>query len=108
MTNTEASHSKPQKKEKKQPNPNFVIPPKKPKLSKAERRALQEKQRAEKEAAGGSKPNKHQSNKQPTKQPAKQPAKQPSQSTSTKRTNSNETSSFDKTNVLEQKRNKSK
>ncbi len=36
------------KKEKKVPPPNLVIPPKKPKLNKAERRALQEKQRAEK------------------------------------------------------------
>jgi hypothetical protein len=36
------------KPDKKAPPANFVIPPKKPKLDKAERRALQEKQRAEK------------------------------------------------------------
>ena len=44
------------KKEKKTP-PNIVIPPKKPKLSKAERRALQEAQRAAKgqKADGGGK-----------------------------------------------------
>ena len=41
------------KKEKKSKPANIVIPPKKPKLSKAERRALQEAQRAAK-AAGGS------------------------------------------------------
>lgn len=37
-----------QKKEKKAPKEGIVIPPKKPKLSKAERRALQEAQRAAK------------------------------------------------------------
>ena len=42
------------KKEKKKPT-NIVIPPKKPKLSKAERRALQEAQRAAKAEGGGSK-----------------------------------------------------
>jgi translation initiation factor eIF-2B subunit delta len=41
---------------KKKPiNPDIVIPPKKPPLSKAERRALQEKQRAEKAEAAGKK-----------------------------------------------------
>mmetsp|Transcript_38885 Transcript_38885/g.68351 ORF Transcript_38885/g.68351 Transcript_38885/m.68351 type:complete len:506 (+) Transcript_38885:95-1612(+) len=46
------------KKEKKVKPSNFVIPAKKPKLSKAERRALQEAQRASKEAGGerGGKP----------------------------------------------------
>lgn len=37
-----------QKKEKKTPKEGLVIPPKKPKLSKAERRAIQEAQRAAK------------------------------------------------------------
>lgn len=43
------------KKEKKKPPPGLVIPPKRPKLTKAERRALQEKQRAAKAAAQGGK-----------------------------------------------------
>ncbi|EJK51399.1 hypothetical protein THAOC_29425 [Thalassiosira oceanica] len=43
------------KKEKKQ-RTDVVVPPKKPKLSKAERRALQEAQRAAKAAGGGQKP----------------------------------------------------
>uniref|UniRef100_A0A7S4QQ98 Translation initiation factor eIF2B subunit delta n=1 Tax=Ditylum brightwellii TaxID=49249 RepID=A0A7S4QQ98_9STRA len=47
-----ASANKKEDKSKK-PNPNIVIPPKKPKLSKAERRALQEKQRAAKASGGG-------------------------------------------------------
>lgn len=38
------------KKDKKAPPANLVIPPKKPKLTKAERRALQEQQRAAKAA----------------------------------------------------------
>jgi hypothetical protein len=38
--------------EKKAPPANLVIPPKKPKLGKAERRALQEQQRAEKANRG--------------------------------------------------------
>jgi translation initiation factor eIF-2B subunit delta len=42
------------KKEKKKPDGNFVIPPPKPKLTKAERRALQEQQRdAKNEGQGG-------------------------------------------------------
>ncbi|KAL7537466.1 hypothetical protein ACHAXR_007978, partial [Thalassiosira sp. AJA248-18] len=41
------------KKEKKAKPTNVVIPPKKPKLSKAERRALQEAQRAAKAGGGG-------------------------------------------------------
>jgi len=43
------------KKEKKKPPPGLVIPPKRPKLTKAERRALQETQRAAKAAAQGGK-----------------------------------------------------
>jgi hypothetical protein len=42
------------KKEKKAPPKDFVVPPKKPKLSKAERRALQEAQRSAK--ASGEEP----------------------------------------------------
>jgi len=41
------------KKEKKAPPADLVIPPKKPKMSKAERRALQEAQRAAKADSGG-------------------------------------------------------
>jgi hypothetical protein len=41
------------KKGKKAPPANLVIPPKKPKLTKAERRALQEQQRAAKVAGNG-------------------------------------------------------
>ena len=41
------------KKEKKAPPEGLVIPPKKPKMTKAERRALQEAQRAAKTAGGG-------------------------------------------------------
>eukprot|EP00581_Thalassiosira_minuscula_P011596 CAMPEP_0183714700 /NCGR_PEP_ID=MMETSP0737-20130205/9155_1 /TAXON_ID=385413 /ORGANISM="Thalassiosira miniscula, Strain CCMP1093" /LENGTH=531 /DNA_ID=CAMNT_0025943685 /DNA_START=61 /DNA_END=1656 /DNA_ORIENTATION=+ len=44
------------KKEKKAKPANLVIPPKKPKLSKAERRALQEAQRAAKAAGGDGNP----------------------------------------------------
>ena len=44
------------KKDKKSKPTNIVIPPKKPKLSKAERRALQEAQRAAKAAGGSGKP----------------------------------------------------
>ena len=40
------------KKEKKAPPADLVIPPKKPKMSKAERRALQEAQRAAKADSG--------------------------------------------------------
>jgi translation initiation factor eIF-2B subunit delta len=43
------------KKEKKKPDGNFVIPPPKPKLTKAERRALQEQQRDAKNEGGGGK-----------------------------------------------------
>lgn len=43
------------KKKDKKPPPGLVIPPKKPKLTKAERRALQEKQRAAKAVAQGGK-----------------------------------------------------
>jgi translation initiation factor eIF-2B subunit delta len=51
-----AAAAAPTKKEKKKPT-NLVIPPKKPKLSKAERRALQEAQRAAKaDTHGGEKP----------------------------------------------------
>mmetsp|Transcript_16011 Transcript_16011/g.34684 ORF Transcript_16011/g.34684 Transcript_16011/m.34684 type:complete len:553 (-) Transcript_16011:71-1729(-) len=42
----------PKKKKDKKPPPGLVIPPKRPKLTKAERRALQEKQRADKAASG--------------------------------------------------------
>ena len=42
-------------KKTKQANPNVVIPQKKPKLTKAERRAQQEAQRATKESGGGGK-----------------------------------------------------
>ena len=43
------------KKKDKKPPPGLVIPPKRPKLTKAERRALQEKQRAAKAVAQGGK-----------------------------------------------------
>ena len=56
---------------KKAPPANLVIPPKKPKLTKAERRALQEAQRAAK-AAGGGKPQK-----QPQKQQQQKQQSQP-------------------------------
>ena len=62
---------KPAKKEKPT---NLVIPPKKPKLSKAERRALQEQQRAAKEATQPAK-----QNKQKQKPPPKTPPQQPKQ-----------------------------
>jgi len=45
----------PKKKKDKKPPPGLVIPPKRPKLTKAERRALQEKQRAAKAATQGGK-----------------------------------------------------
>ena len=51
---SEETAKAPPKKDKKKPQ-NLVIPPKKPKLTKAERRALQEKQRADKAANGGQK-----------------------------------------------------
>jgi hypothetical protein len=71
-----ASEGSDQKKEKKAPKEGIVIPPKKPKLSKAERRALQEAQRAAKglKANGQSKsedkqiPNKDKENNQTSKQ----------------------------------------
>lgn len=50
--NADSATSVTRKENKPKPS-NFVIPPKKPKLSKAERRALQEAQRAAKAAAGG-------------------------------------------------------
>jgi translation initiation factor eIF-2B subunit delta len=54
VATTEAPKQPPPKKEKKKPDGNFVIPPPKPKLTKAERRALQEQQRgAKSEAQGG-------------------------------------------------------
>ena len=57
-TSNADSTDAPKKKEKKKPPPGLVIPPKRPKLTKAERRALQEKQRAAKAAAQGGKGNK--------------------------------------------------
>jgi len=54
MDNTDADAPK-KKKEKKKPPLGLVIPPKRPKLTKAERRDLQEKQRAAKTAAQGGK-----------------------------------------------------
>ena len=66
-----------------------IPPPKKPKLSKAERRALQEQQRAAKAERMGQKPaNKQQP--QQSKQPNKQPNKQPQQSKQTQQPPRNE------------------
>ena len=53
---TAAAAAEPAKKEKKAPPPGLVIPPKKPKLTKAERRALQEQQRAAKATVAGKAP----------------------------------------------------
>mmetsp|Transcript_9363 Transcript_9363/g.22980 ORF Transcript_9363/g.22980 Transcript_9363/m.22980 type:complete len:507 (+) Transcript_9363:181-1701(+) len=52
-TAVNADETAKKKKEKKKTPPGLVIPPKRPKLTKAERRALQEKQRAAKAAAQG-------------------------------------------------------
>jgi translation initiation factor eIF-2B subunit delta len=80
-------------KPKKEKPANLVIPPPKPKLSKAERRALQEQQRAAKSALqqgnqGGGKPptNEQKSSatstpKQPQQQPPNQPADTPKTAT---------------------------
>lgn len=55
VNETQAPAPAPAKKKEKKGKPaNLVIPPKKPKLSKAERRALQESQRASKEGGGKS------------------------------------------------------
>jgi len=51
--NIDGNNTKKKKKEKKKPSPGFIIPPQKPKLTKAERRALQEQQRAAKAARQG-------------------------------------------------------
>ena len=73
------------KKEKKKPE-NLVIPPKKPKLSKAERRALQEAQRA---AKAGPPP--------PTPTPLKLPQKQESMKLESKETTSSTTTTRQQT-----------
>ena len=79
-------------KKDKAPPPNLVIPPKKPKLTKAERRALQEAQRAAKAGkaggggeGGGSKPKPQpQGNSQGEGQPLKQQNQQPSKQDNSK------------------------
>jgi hypothetical protein len=53
MTAESSPATPPPPKVHKEAPKNLVIPPKKPKLSKVERRALQESQRAEKAAGGG-------------------------------------------------------
>lgn len=63
--------SEQQNQPQKEKPTGIVIPPKKPKLSKAERRALQEQQRAAKSAGRGGKPQKKpQQQQQQEKQPA--------------------------------------
>lgn len=58
-SNPGVAEAAPGKKKDKKPPPGLVIPPKKPKLTKAERRALQEKQRAAKAVAQGGQGGKH-------------------------------------------------
>ena len=65
-----------EKAKKKSINPNIVIPPKKPKLSKTERRALQEAQRAAKQQQQQQQKG-NKGNNKPTKQQSKQQSKQP-------------------------------
>lgn len=60
------------KKEKKKPD-GLVIPPKKPKLTKAERRALQEQQRAAKAVGGGGKGKQQQQQQQSSPKPETPP-----------------------------------